>query len=58
MRWSEDFGHYKDCTRSFFFGLGAGEECPGLHTDNYVFPKDLLEQGARTWVEMINSAVV
>ncbi len=58
MRWSEDFGHYRDCTRSFFFGLGSGEECPGLHTENYVFPEDLLELGARTWVEMIDSAVI
>ena len=58
MRWSEDFGHYKDCTRSFFFGLGSGEDCPGLHTESYVFPEDLLETGARTWVEMISSAQV
>jgi metal-dependent amidase/aminoacylase/carboxypeptidase family protein len=57
MRWSEDFGHYRNCTRSFFFGLGSGEECPGLHTESYIFPEDLLETGARVWIDMIASAI-
>ncbi len=45
MRWSEDFGYYlQDCAGAFF-GLGAGEETPSLHTREYEFPDALLEKG-------------
>lgn len=55
MRWSEDFGNYRSRCKSFFFGLGSGENHPGLHTEEYVFPTELLEKGAETWVEIIKA---
>lgn len=43
MRWSEDFGHYLHCCSGAFFGIGAGESCPPLHTEDYQYPDALLE---------------
>ena len=37
MRWSEDFGWYLQSVPGMFFGIGAGETCPGLHTAGYAF---------------------
>ncbi len=42
FRWSEDFGHYLKNTRGAFFGIGDGEGYPGLHTENYEFPDEIL----------------
>lgn len=42
MRWSEDFGWYLGQVPGVFFGIGAGEACPGLHTSDYSFPDGLL----------------
>lgn len=43
MRWSEDFGHYLRRCPGAFFGVGAGESCPPLHTKDYEYPDFLLE---------------
>lgn len=43
MRWSEDFGHYLRRCPGAFFGIGAGEGCPPLHTQDYQYPDELLE---------------
>lgn len=43
MRWSEDFGHYLRRCPGAFFGIGAGEGCPPLHTRDYQYPDALLE---------------
>lgn len=43
MRWSEDFGHYLRSCPGAFFGVGAGEGCPALHTEGYQYPDALLE---------------
>ena len=32
MRWSEDFGWLSKAVPGVYFGIGAGEHCPGLHT--------------------------
>ena len=53
MRWSEDFGHYLKHCRGAFFGIGAGEECPPLHTENYEYPDELLEKTAAAFIELI-----
>lgn len=45
MRWSEDFGYYLQDCNGAFFGLGAGEDTPSLHTAGYEFPDALLEKG-------------
>jgi len=42
MRWSEDFGHYLRACPGAFFGIGAGETCPPLHTEHYEYPDALL----------------
>lgn len=42
FRWSEDFGYYLQKTQGAFFGVGAGQEYPQLHTDSYVFPDDIV----------------
>ncbi len=46
MRWSEDFGHYLRRCPGAFFGIGAGEDCPPLHTQHYQYPDALLEPTA------------
>lgn len=46
MRWSEDFGHYLRRCPGAFFGIGAGEDCPPLHTRDYQYPDALLEPAA------------
>lgn len=53
MRWSEDFGCFGEKTKIFFFGLGSGEKQCGLHTEHYVFPKELIHAGAAVWEKMI-----
>ena len=42
MRWSEDFGHYLQVCPGAFFGIGAGEHHPALHTEHYEYPDQLL----------------
>lgn len=37
MRWSEDFGWFLRARPGMFFGIGAGEDHPGLHTADYAF---------------------
>lgn len=41
FRRSEDFGHYGQYVPACFFGVGAGEETPPLHTESYVYPDAL-----------------
>ena len=53
MRWSEDFGHYLKRCRGAFFGIGAGEECPALHTEHYEYPDELLRLEADAFVQLL-----
>lgn len=49
FRWSEDFGYYtRDC-KTCFFGLGAGENKPDLHHENYDFPDELIATGIQVF---------
>ena len=43
MRWSEDFGYYLRECKGAFFGMGDGEEYPQLHTAEYEFPDEIIE---------------
>ncbi|WP_394524765.1 M20 metallopeptidase family protein [Lacrimispora sp. JR3] len=43
LRWSEDFGWYLKKADGMFFGVGAGEACPGLHTREYEFPDEVMK---------------
>lgn len=47
MRWSEDFGHYLKRTNGLFFGVGAGEDHPDLHTESFSYNLNLIEYTAR-----------
>ncbi|MCB8963886.1 MAG: amidohydrolase [Bacteroidales bacterium] len=44
-RWSEDFAHFTACCPSVIFGLGAGEEQPDIHSPNYDFPDEIIDDG-------------
>jgi len=56
MRWSEDFGHYLRRCPGAFFGVGAGEDCPALHTAGYAYPAALLEPTADAFLKLIRGA--
>lgn len=57
MRASEDFGAFSAATRTALFFLGAGENHPALHNNDYDFPDALIATGvsifARTLVEVL-----
>ena len=53
MRWSEDFGHYLRRCPGAFFGIGAGEGCPPLHTKDYQYPDELLEPAIRAFRQIL-----
>lgn len=54
MRWSEDFGHYLQHCPGAFFGIGAGTDCPGLHTEGYSYPVKLLEKTKEIWLQLVD----
>ena len=56
MRWSEDFGHYLLHVPGAFFGVGAGQTCPPLHTKNYEYPDALLEPTANAFLKLVEGA--
>ena len=47
FRWSEDFGWYLKKSQGMYFGMGAGEDCPDLHTPDYEFPDELIRNAVR-----------
>lgn len=53
MRWSEDFGHYLHHCPGAFFGIGAGESHPALHTEHYEYPDALLTPTAAAWMRLV-----
>ncbi len=53
MRWSEDFGWYLTRCKGAFFGIGAGESCPALHTETYEYPDALLGPTAEAFWKLI-----
>lgn len=53
MRWSEDFGWYLKKCPGAFFGIGAGEKHPGLHTERYEYPDELLMKTAEIFQKLI-----
>ena len=42
MRWSEDYGWYLKRVPGLYFGIGDGEDAPGLHTDLFRFDDGLI----------------
>ena len=55
MRWSEDFGHYLQHCPGAFFGIGAGTDHPGLHTEHYEYPDALLPYGVDAFVKLMEA---
>jgi metal-dependent amidase/aminoacylase/carboxypeptidase family protein len=53
QRWSEDFSRFASRYRSAFFGLGAGEEVPPVHTPEYDFPDELIPIGQKLFLELV-----
>lgn len=53
MRWSEDFGWYLMRTKGAFFGIGDGKNYAQLHTKDYEFPDEIMENAVRLFAELI-----
>lgn len=53
MRWSEDFGWYAKRIPACFFGFGAGESWPELHTEEYCFNTSLFQPCIHTLQQLI-----
>ena len=53
MRWSEDFGHYLRSCPGAFFGIGAGEHHPPLHTQDYEYPDELLQPAVEAFLNLL-----
>ena len=53
MRWSEDFGWYLKEIPGMFFGVGIGEDHPGLHTAAYGFDDGIIERAAEAFFTLI-----
>ena len=54
MRWSEDFGWYLKRVPGMFFGIGIGEDHPGLHTEAYGFDDAIIEPAVRAFEALIS----
>ncbi len=57
FNWTEDFGHFTHAYPSAMFGLGAGIDTAPLHHPDYRFPDELIDIGARVFLEIIDQAV-
>ena len=53
MRWSEDFGWFLKRVPGMYFGIGAGEEAPGLHTAEYQFDDALIAPAVRAFEALL-----
>jgi metal-dependent amidase/aminoacylase/carboxypeptidase family protein len=57
FRWGEDFGLFTQQIPGAMFGLGAGNTCPPLHSDDYQFPDELIETGSKMFYQIAKSCV-
>lgn len=55
MRWSEDFGHFLKFCPGAFFGIGAGEHHPALHTEQYQYPDQLLKPTMEAFLALMDA---
>ena len=53
MRWSEDCGWLLKAVPGVYFGIGAGEGCPGLHTAGYAFDDALIAHGVMAFEALL-----
>ncbi|GAB3885056.1 amidohydrolase [Spirosoma agri] len=47
FKWGEDFGLFTQTHKGAMFGIGAGENTPALHNDDYDFNDNLIDPAAR-----------
>lgn len=50
--WSEDFGLFTSAFNGALFGLGAGEDHPQLHNEDYDFPDDIIQTGVAMFQQL------
>lgn len=53
IAWSEDFGEFRKKCSITLFGLGAGEDIPSLHSEQYDFDDDLISTGVSVFCKWI-----
>lgn len=56
FRWSEDFGWYLQEKTGAIFGIGAGENCPQLHTEHYEFPDEIISEVIKIYYEICTAS--
>jgi amidohydrolase len=54
FKWGEDFGLFTQHYQGAMFGIGADENTPALHNDDYDFNDELIEPAARMFLELID----
>lgn len=57
FRFGEDFGWISQLCPSAMFGLGAGEDCPVLHSDTYDFPDEILPVGIEVFKGIVKEVL-
>ncbi|UFH54308.1 amidohydrolase [Spirosoma sp. KNUC1025] len=55
FKWGEDFGLFTQKYKGAMFGIGAGENSPALHNDDYDFNDSLIEPAAQLFLELIKT---
>ena len=55
--WGEDFGLFTQQYKGAMFGLGAGENCPPLHSPQYDFPDEIIESGAQMFYSIAKNSL-
>ena len=53
MRWSEDCGWLLRAVPGLYFGIGAGENAPGLYTAEYAFDDGLIAPAVAAFEALI-----
>lgn len=51
--WSEDYGVFTTQFKGAMFGLGAGENHPQLHNNDYDFPDDIIPKGTAMYISIV-----
>ena len=57
FKWGEDFGLFTQKFPGAMFGIGAGEDCPALHNQNYDFPDEITETASNLFYKILENAV-
>jgi amidohydrolase len=53
--WTEDFSYFLQKIPGAFFGLGAGEDHPQLHSADYDFPDQIIPRGIEMYIEILKA---